>query len=507
MYAAGYLEGLLTARRIEQLTNNTIDDQLHGHVFKQPGENKASKWTEAMAWLEANMAFVRTESQRTEGPFWRRLNLLISQFDGLLAGAQAGGANMNEGRLLFLNANGDLEDILRVINAVDKHKDKCSAMIKILPTGEVLFGHTTWDSYAMMVRSLKHYDFELRGEDRIQVSFSSSPGVLSSVDDFYLTDRGLGIMETTNGQYNPSLDALVTPASVLSWMRASVATQVARDAHEWARLFAIGNSGTYNNQWMAIEHRQSPPVLVVLEQSPGYVEWHNMTDQLRAAGYWASYNIPAFPRIYNRTGFAANASIKDKKPVGDYSHKTAPRAKMFHQKLAGVRSVPDFKAVLRYNNYLKDPLSRGDACIAIAERCDLNEKSPQFELSGAVDAKVTTGKMAAELRFSAQFGPTFDQQPVFRWDEVFDPTPLHLGQPEAFNFSWVVFGPEPWASNVPSAAGVQYPLSWLRMGQVSGAAIFLGMLVAVPAALSVAGRSLLRSFRRRRRALEKPLLT
>merc|ERR550537_1516105 len=129
----------------------------------------------------------------------------------------------------------------------------------------------------MMVRTLKQYTWRLRGEQPVSVSFSSTPGFLTSIDDFYLTSRGLAVIETTNGNYNTTLWQQVKPQSLLSWVRAAVANQLATSAQDWAKLFAVQNSGTYNNQWMVLDlERFSPAVpdhtFVVLEQLPGRVE-------------------------------------------------------------------------------------------------------------------------------------------------------------------------------------------------------------------------------------------
>lgn len=420
MYAAGYVEGLLTAARIEALTANTMADQF--------GDKPAHG---VMAWLKANFAYVRSHPQSDR--FGQRLALMVAQFDGLLAGARAGGAQIDEVHLLLLNANGDLEDLTRVVGQMSVRKDKCSALVKLRPNGDLFFGHATWDSYAMMVRSLKFYDLDLLGLERFSMSFSSSPGLLSSVDDFYITSRGLAVMETTNGQYTPELDLLVTSESVLSWMRSAIATTLAHNATDWATLFSYENSGTYNNQWMALEFNRSQPVLIVLEQSPGFVEVHDKSDHLMREGYWASFNVPAFSTTYNRTGF------QHRKPHSNFDLATCARGRMFAAKQSGVRSLEDLQRVLRYNDFSRDPMSNGNACVAIAERCDLNTGG-KWKLNGAVDAKVTTRELAANLTFYAQFGPTHDQHPPFRWTDVAG-GPLRHGQPDVFDFNWAAFGP------------------------------------------------------------------
>ena len=72
-------------------------------------------------------------------------------------------------------------------------------------------------------------------------------------------------METTNSIINEDLYNCIKPQSVLSWIRAIVANQIAQSgifffcfyflfnqkkqkSHEWIKIFGKYNSGTCNNQ-------------------------------------------------------------------------------------------------------------------------------------------------------------------------------------------------------------------------------------------------------------------
>jgi hypothetical protein len=102
-----------------------------------------------------------------------------------------------------------------------------------------------------MLRTYKTYNFSFSNPSTKSkvVSFSSYPAVLSSVDDYYITDQKLMVTETTNGFYNNSLYNLIVPESILSWIRAIVANRMTADGQSWTQIFAKYNSGTYNNQW------------------------------------------------------------------------------------------------------------------------------------------------------------------------------------------------------------------------------------------------------------------
>jgi hypothetical protein len=68
--------------------------------------------------------------------------------------------------------------------------------------------------------------------------------------DFYLSESGLVVLETTNHIFDPSVygSGALTPRSLLSWQRVRAALMIASNGQEWVRTFSALNSGTYNNQ-------------------------------------------------------------------------------------------------------------------------------------------------------------------------------------------------------------------------------------------------------------------
>jgi len=450
VFAAGYLEGYMMKSDIEHVFSNVYADWFaSGPAYAVWRSAPMATASAVGAWLDENLAWVRGAAAQGASPFWRELGLVLAQLDGLGAGLRAAGSWLTPADVLLMNADGDLEDLVATLNATGSgRRDRCSALIKLLPDrSDILFGHATWDHYGLMVRSLKVYDFQLRGRPRRAITFSSSPGFLTSLDDFFITSRGIAVIETTNGvkEYG-SLRQHISTRSVLTWMRTLVATSLAETGPMWAEFFSAGNSGTYNNQWMVLDFNRfkpgralAPGTLVVLEQIPGYVEWHDMTEDLELAGYWASYNVPVFPAISNRSGFGAGL------------HATSPRANIFRQKQRHIADVGDLQQLIRYNDWHRDPLSMSDPCNAISSRCDLNAiSSPSWQLEGGIDAKVSNVEMSRAMVFIAQNGPTADQQPAFDWRQVPQHlAPAHLGEPEIFNFRWTSFGPSP---PLPAAA-------------------------------------------------------
>lgn len=329
---------------------------------------------------------------------------------------------------------------------------RCSGSVRLLDDySNLFFAHDTWDSFGSMVRMYKHYNWVWRnrdGSDRVAaISMSSTPGWLSSIDDFYITHYGpaaedaLLVAETTNGLPDKSLAQLLSPTGGLwSWVRAMAANMLATSGLEWTSIFAQHNGGTYNNQWYIVDtskwsYGQKPQagsgLLWIIEQIPEYTHSGDVTDVLVEQGYWASYNIPFFEDIYNRSGFAQQQG-------DDWSYTKCPRCKIFARDLPTVHSLQEYQAVMTYNDWQNDPLSLGDPRNGIMSRFDLREKNAAA--FGGIDSKVTDIAMGRQRQALAMNGPTHAQQPVFEWTARWDSV-KHEGEASRFDFDYTLMRP------------------------------------------------------------------
>ena len=170
---------------------------------------------------------------------------------------------------------------------------RCSSLFKLLPNYKnIIFGHATWASFiALAPRTFKVYTLPSASAVEVETAsyqvelranyFSLSPGVLASLDDFYVISSpsaSLAVLETTNDIYLPKVYARITPKSSLCWMRALTANAVATSGKSWTDTFAAFHSGTYPNQWQVLDMnlfqagvRPGPDLFWVLEEIPGEV--------------------------------------------------------------------------------------------------------------------------------------------------------------------------------------------------------------------------------------------
>eukprot|EP01113_Clastostelium_recurvatum_P013539 TRINITY_DN1719_c0_g1_i2.p1 TRINITY_DN1719_c0_g1~~TRINITY_DN1719_c0_g1_i2.p1 ORF type:complete len:584 (+),score=142.12 TRINITY_DN1719_c0_g1_i2:60-1754(+) len=468
MYAAGFLESALTRDLIYQSWYNEYINQFNS---KPPP-------ADLVMWVNKNVEYMNKQIQANSAtsPYWYQVGLVWQQLKGLVDGYTAVAApntlTIGMTEFLLVNMDGDLTDLLPALNVSQRFPDweevtpldisnwifrngHCSALIKVTPDYSDLFsGHTTWTSFYEMVRILKSYNFPLsgsKGSAAIKTLFSGYAGTLSSVDDFYVIDTGLVVIETTNGIMNNTLYDLITPQSVLSWVRVIVANRMATSGAQWVSVFSEQNSGTYNNQWIVVDHKKFVPgryfedgTLTVLEQIPGYIESKDVTANLET-GYWPSFNVPFFEYVFNVSGFWS--AFNKYGPL--FSYQNNPRARIFRRDANNVAGVHSMQKMMRYNDWLNDPLSDDNPGNAISSRFDLvNAPNPNpFLVQGAfggVDSKMTSATLSqVNPTMWAQSGPTHDQQPPFRWDNTLWKDISHEGQPDVWAFDWQKFGTQP----------------------------------------------------------------
>uniref|UniRef100_A0A3P9HBF5 Phospholipase B-like n=1 Tax=Oryzias latipes TaxID=8090 RepID=A0A3P9HBF5_ORYLA len=416
-FLAGYLEGYLTAGQMISHYANMYPQLIKDERVLIPLKTFLSK--------QDGWAREQVKLRRNSDPLWRHLGLILAQLDGLHAGAAQWAKSKHREPLSrfavqFLNGIGDLLDLVPALTPRFNASvgagafrmpgmGHCTALIKVLPGFEnLLLGHSSWYTYAATMRIYKHWDFRVSDPNAAtgKMSFSSYPGFLMSLDDFYLLGSGLLMTQTSIGVFNASLFSGLNPHSLLAWQRVRLANSLAKGGEEWAEVFSKHNSGTYNSQYMVVDlskvslrHSIRNGALTVVEQIPGRVVYSDQTRALRR-GYWPSYNIPFNAEIYNLSGYG----VMWDRYGEDFSYDLCPRAKIIRRDQAKVSDLSSLKYMMRYNNYKRDPYSKGHPCKTICCRNDLRPR--RSRPGGCYDTKVTDYQMALQLAAEAINGPT-----------------------------------------------------------------------------------------------------
>jgi hypothetical protein len=467
-YAAGYLNGYLTSARMWLSWQNNYGLTSNGKVNPEPiAPQIAAFFEKNMAWMESNI-----EKNRKTDPYWNQAGLMWTMWQGTLAGANANakkGQTFTKNMLMMLTALGDLGDLnpgLNVtMNGLDSWRQMskqrfdtwvmksthCSSLFKVLPdNSDIFFGHTTWFQYNTMVRlyQIITLNFNAEGTESKTVSFSSYPGALSSIDDYYITDSGLAVTETSLIVYNLTMYKDLSPETMLYWVRVALANRMATSSKDWTDIFARYNSGTYNNQWMVFDLKQftpgqdlKPGSFYILEQFPGMIAVRDETATL-SYGYWPSYNVPSVKELFEISG--QGEALKQQGPeMTDYE--LCVRAQIFRRDQTNVKDLATYQYIMQYNNYEVDPISQKNPGYAISARGDLIDTMHGGGCWGGLDAKVSSYKLWKDGMKTMAFSGPSPQQPTFVFDTYSNPNNFGCtpsgSLPNVWNFTWQTMRP------------------------------------------------------------------
>ena len=228
------------------------------------------------------------------------------ELEGIAKGVQSRGVKLDVWDIVALNAGIELPEYYepwlnksqRAANAPHILPDgHCSAFIatgSYTKDGKIVIAHNNWSSYAEGERWTVMFDIEpTHGHHMLM---DGEPGVITSQDDFGVTDAGLMITETTITQFEGW-----NPDGIPEFVRSRKAMQYAGNIDEYAAIMRKGNNGGYANDWL-IGDRKTGEIAYLelgLKNTP---LWRSKD------GYFISSNFARDPKlIKNETGgFDAN---------------------------------------------------------------------------------------------------------------------------------------------------------------------------------------------------------
>ena len=464
-YAMGYLEGVLTYKRIYPSYYN-----LNNYKYYK---NNGTMPNSTYEFFQKNLEFMKnmTTLYKDNDSYWHEVNNLYMQMRGLHEGYNSKAPITEKIDLVHFQtviSLGDVDEIgnwkkedrpdyskmstEELMNYIEL-RSHCSAFLKVADDlSDVWFGHNTWTTYNKLIRIYKEYKYVPNSQFPIKsksITMSSYPAAVNSQDDFYITDSNLYIAETTNHVHDLNLFDLLSPNTLMCWMRTMVANRLTDDAYSWTQVFSKYNSGTYNNQFQVLDlklidtenKRISPGAFYVVEQLPGSCDVQDVTDNLKK-GYWPSYNTPFIRSVREKSG-VIDAIIQNPNLTVTQDYDTCARAKIFRRDQNKVKDILTYQKLIRYNDYKNDEFSEGQPNLSIAARYDLNEENPSCY--GCTDAKFasineikTTGKKIVHIIA----GPTTDGQEPFIWSQARckDTDEIRfkiIGQVDEYNFDWI----------------------------------------------------------------------
>jgi hypothetical protein len=187
-FAAGYLEGFVTAQRSYEFITNMN----HG----------PSTWSPMLTqYLKQNLDWVDAQVQaHSTDLYWSHVGYVYSQLRGMWTGYTDAMPNQPLDFLTYYSSTlvGDLDDLCRQLGCVSPSQQPvvqsdghCSVLIKAIQKAgvfsDLLASHTTWGSFESMTRIYKRYNLPLNGAVANAISFSSYAACIYSNDDWYIS--------------------------------------------------------------------------------------------------------------------------------------------------------------------------------------------------------------------------------------------------------------------------------------------------------------------------------
>ena len=492
-YNAGYAQGKIQTNHLIKATrNNTwrwyvIDEGPGADSVTPPAElpglvNKAliDNYNYLTDWVEKNQTDIKTQNIirlmfRMLGIYHGAADktpLTDVKFDDLkLANMPAEDTELHDGDqpltfidIYFLNAQMDIWDALSkeigqaFADRLAKEKPEvaakivkddchdlkiklghCSGFVKKLPSGEIVWTHTSWCCLMAMTCAMTY----VIGEDFLtQNSFCA--GQFGSNTDFGFNGNGIGFNETTETYfYNESK----VEGIWMTW-RAAAAESFAKSIDEFYAYITLDNTGTYLNGYMIVDAYKNEFALIDMSYArfallrsdgetvtvtdstgyePNFLDWDN---HMVSPTHILGCNDPVYKRIARELMFIDGAP---------------KRRYQLYRNIANVDGIESAKALVTYNESLEP--------ISIAGRWDLNYGTSEFlryQPHGAIDAKTFGTAEIREVLASLSKEPDINGEKTSFWMKY--GSPYIDGAPFVWsNSKWAEFKQPEEVDGIPDA--------------------------------------------------------
>jgi hypothetical protein len=350
--------------------------------------------------------FAATQSPKSPADGWKLTRTLVSslflhrydpeyleEMRGIADGAAAAGAKF-DGRsidltdIVALNAWAELMTLDDANSATatgleGKHFNQhCSAFVACAPAtadGKIVIAHTSmFDLYPSLFFNVW---LDVKPAHGHRMSFQGYPGAINSGMDWYQTDAGLVVVETTIDQtkFDPNGEAEAS--------RIRKAVQYADSIDDFVRLLSTKNNGLYANEWLMADMKHNEIAMFDLGTATSKL-WRS------SKGEWFG-NTPGF--------YWSNNNEKD-----------------LQVRLETISSVQDRPADVLFRPEERDCLwvnlyeqYKGHIDASFGK---LAMSTPVLASRTSVDAKFTTSALQKDLKCEALFGPPLGRG----WEPTFD---------------------------------------------------------------------------------------
>ena len=442
----GYLEGVLTHERFLQ-SFYLFKDQI-GVNRTDPEDPKLLKlrafYTDHLRWMRQSI------EAYPEDPYWRQVSVIFSIYEGLHAGLNKF-VTLDELEVYLMVAMGDsleLQASWDWIPMYDEVLSRCTGMIQMSENDEdIYFAHDSWTDYRGLHAVIKNYNLPCDEFLSPRVSLSTTLGLISSVDDWFINERGLLVLETTFTLQNRSLYTnYLTPKSVMNWLRTVLGMFTADNVTQYEDQFLRHNSGTYNNDYYVVDTKKlkygqkaEKDLVHSIAQLPGPFRWvEDLTEELYREGFILSFNVPKNKAASDFMQFERAYGVSS----GFCNYTECCRYLIAKRETPRLRDWDTFKHFMRYGGFKRDLFSLwhgkpNHGCVP-SSRGDTDDDVSLQNTHGGINTKaVRASEALTRMHMHLINSPSYEQNPVLNWSNYPMSQYAHDGLPEIWNFDWI----------------------------------------------------------------------
>lgn len=318
----------------------------------------------------------------------------LQEMKGIAAGATKAGFEISCEEIIGWNGLTELLDYWwpTIVGEMPLKNDKCSAFIatgEYTKNGKIVMAHNTWNLYA--AGQFCNIILDINPDKGYQMLMQSSPGLIDSGTDYFITDAGIIGTETTIGGYS-GFDSEGVP----EFSRERKAMQYAETIEEWVQLMQKGNNGAYANSWLLGDINTNE--IARFEQGLKYSNFEKTSD-----GYYSGFNVATDLKIRNQE--CTNAAYSDiRTPMG-------ARRVRWKQLLTENMGKIDPELAMKfladhYDVYLQEEnmCSRNICGHYNVDPMQYWPERLPYAPQGCVDGKVVDSNMAENMQMLARWG-------------------------------------------------------------------------------------------------------
>ena len=333
--------------------------------------------------------------------FWKKIgDEYQREIQGIARGAYARGVRIDADDVLAMNAWMELAwyyvpSLNKArLNDPELHQSPppaCSAFVatgSYTQGGQIVMAHNAWIDYLIG----RHWNIivDIKPTAGHRILMDSFPGFIHSGDDFYVTDAGLMVTETTISDVKG-----FDPEGLPEFYRVRKATQYADSIDDWLRVMMTQSNGGYANDWLVGDRKTGE--IARLENGLK----NNIVERTKD-GYFVGSNFPVHEKtIKEETSFNPN----------DESNGCNARHHRWDDLMKENRGKVDVMMARKFMADHYDVVRKRDSGSAntLCGHVEMDDKGANsdwraFYPAGASNAKAIDSRLAAEMKMWAAVG-------------------------------------------------------------------------------------------------------